>query len=44
MMNRLNSTGARVNIVDLKDEQGYALRTKVELIILWKRSVLLQDG
>ena len=33
MMNRLNSSGAQVNIVDLKDEQGNATGTKVELII-----------
>ena len=33
MMNRLNSSGAQVNIVDLKDEQGNAIGTKVELII-----------
>ena len=33
MMNKLNSTGAHVNIVDLKDEQGNAMGTKVELII-----------
>ena len=33
MMNKLNSTGAKVNIVDLKDEQGNAMGTRVELII-----------
>jgi hypothetical protein len=33
MMSKLNSTGAQVNIVDLKDEQGIAMGTKVELII-----------
>ena len=33
MMNRLNSTGAMVNIIDLKDEQGYSTGTRVELII-----------
>jgi tetratricopeptide (TPR) repeat protein len=33
MMNKLNSTGAKVNIVDLKDEQGNATGTRVELII-----------
>jgi hypothetical protein len=33
MMNKLNSTGAQVHIVDLKDEQGKATGTKVELII-----------
>jgi ligand-binding sensor domain-containing protein len=33
MMNKLNSTGARVNIFDLKDGDGKALGTKVELII-----------
>jgi hypothetical protein len=33
MMNKLNSTGAKVNIVDLKDEQGQPRGTKVELII-----------
>ena len=33
MMNKLNSTGAKVSIIDLKDEQGNALGTKVELII-----------
>ena len=33
MMNKLNSTGAQVHIVDLKDEQGNALGTKVELVI-----------
>jgi len=33
MMNKLNSTGAQVHIVDLKDEQGNALGTRVELII-----------
>jgi hypothetical protein len=32
-MNKLNSSGAQVNIVDLKDEQGYATGTRVELII-----------
>jgi sensor histidine kinase YesM len=33
MMNRLNSTGAQVRILDLKDDQGNATGTKVELII-----------
>jgi tetratricopeptide (TPR) repeat protein len=33
MMNRLNSTGARVNIYDLKDHNRSAIGTKVELII-----------
>ncbi|MEI7725236.1 MAG: histidine kinase [Bacteroidota bacterium] len=33
MMNKLNSTGAKVEIVDLKDEQGNARGTKVDLII-----------
>jgi hypothetical protein len=33
MMNKLNSTGAHVNIIDLQDEQGHATGTKVELII-----------
>jgi tetratricopeptide (TPR) repeat protein len=33
MMNKLNSTGAQVNIIDLKDDQGNAMGTKVELII-----------
>jgi hypothetical protein len=33
MMNKLNSTGAKVNIVDLKDENGIATGTRVELII-----------
>ena len=33
MMNKLNSTGAKVNIVDLKDEQGNAKGTRVELTI-----------
>jgi len=33
MMNKLNSTGAQVHIIDLKDEQGNAMGTKVELII-----------
>jgi hypothetical protein len=33
MMNKLNSTGAKVNIVDLKDGQGNATGTRVELII-----------
>jgi tetratricopeptide (TPR) repeat protein len=33
MLNKLNSTGAKVNIVDLKDNQGNATGTKVELII-----------
>ncbi|MEI7725499.1 MAG: hypothetical protein WCK09_10375 [Bacteroidota bacterium] len=33
IMNKLNSTGAQVHIVDLKDEQGNALGTRVELII-----------
>jgi len=33
MMNKLNSTGAQVHIIDLKDEQGNALGTRVELII-----------
>ena len=33
MMNRLNSSGAKVNIMDLKDGQGNATGTKVELII-----------
>jgi len=33
MMNKLNSTGAQVHIFDLKDDQGNATGTKVELII-----------
>jgi LytS/YehU family sensor histidine kinase len=33
MMNKLNSTGAHVHIFDLKDDQGNAAGTKVELII-----------
>jgi hypothetical protein len=33
MMYRLNSTGAHVNIFDLKDENGRASGTRVELII-----------
>jgi hypothetical protein len=33
MMNNLNSSGAQVHIVDLKDEEGNALGTRVELII-----------
>jgi ligand-binding sensor domain-containing protein/two-component sensor histidine kinase len=33
MMNKLNSTGAKVHIIDLKDEKGIAFGTKVELMI-----------
>jgi tetratricopeptide (TPR) repeat protein len=33
MMNKLNSSGAKVNIIDLKDGQGNAMGTRVELII-----------
>jgi LytS/YehU family sensor histidine kinase len=33
LMNKLNSTGAKVNIIDLKDDLGNATGTKVELII-----------
>lgn len=33
MMNKLNSTGAQVHILDLKDEHDNATGTKVELII-----------
>jgi tetratricopeptide (TPR) repeat protein len=33
MMNKLNSTGAQVHIVDLKDDDGKAMGTRVELII-----------
>ena len=33
MMNKLNSTGAHVHIIDLKDEHGNASGTRVELII-----------
>ncbi len=33
MMNKLNSTGAKVHIIDLKDEQGNALGTRVELTL-----------
>ena len=33
IMNKLNSTGAEVRIIDLKDGQGIALGTRVELII-----------
>jgi tetratricopeptide (TPR) repeat protein len=33
MMNKLNSTGARVDVIDLRDEKGEATGTKVELII-----------
>jgi LytS/YehU family sensor histidine kinase len=33
MMNKLNSAGAQVHIIDLKDEQGHASGTRVELKI-----------
>jgi ligand-binding sensor domain-containing protein len=33
MMNKLNSTGAQVHIIDLKDDQGNATGTRVELIL-----------
>jgi hypothetical protein len=33
MMNKLNSTGAKVTIVDLKDGQGHTMGAKVELVI-----------
>lgn len=33
MMNKLNSTGAQVNIFDLRDESGKATGTRVELVI-----------
>ena len=33
MMNKLNSTRAQVNIIDLKDDFGNAMGTRVELII-----------
>ncbi len=33
MMNKLNSTGAKVHIIDLKDEKGNATGTRVELVI-----------
>jgi tetratricopeptide (TPR) repeat protein len=33
MMNKLNSTGAKVHIIDLKDEQSNALGTRVELTL-----------
>jgi LytS/YehU family sensor histidine kinase len=33
MMNKLNSTGAQVHIIDLKDAQGNATGTMVELVI-----------
>ena len=33
MMNKLNSTGAKVQIIDLKDEKGTAAGTRVKLII-----------
>ena len=33
MMNKLNSTGAKVNIIDLRDDKGLAMGTRVELII-----------
>jgi len=33
MMNKLNSTGAQMHIIDLKDEQGRASGTRVDLII-----------
>jgi Fe2+ or Zn2+ uptake regulation protein len=33
MMNKLNSTGAQVNIFDLKNENGQATGTRVELMI-----------
>ena len=33
MMNKLNSTGAQLHIIDMKDEQDNATGTKVELII-----------
>ena len=33
MMNKLNSTGAQVRIIDLQDEKGNATGTKVELVI-----------
>jgi len=33
MMNKLNSPGADMNIIDLKDEKGQALGTQVDLVI-----------
>jgi len=33
MMNKLNSPGADMNIIDLKDEKGQALGTRVDLVI-----------
>jgi hypothetical protein len=33
MMNKLNSTGAQVHIIDLKDEQGKPMGTRAELMI-----------
>jgi hypothetical protein len=33
MMNKLNSTGAQVHIIDLHDEQGIATGTRIDLII-----------
>jgi sensor histidine kinase YesM len=33
MMNNLNSTGAKVNVIDLKDGLGNATGTRVELVI-----------
>jgi LytS/YehU family sensor histidine kinase len=33
MMNKLNSTGAQVHIIDLKDDQGHAMGTRVDLVI-----------
>jgi hypothetical protein len=33
MMNKLNSTGAQVHIIDLKDDLGNAMGTRVELMI-----------
>jgi sensor histidine kinase YesM len=33
IMNKLNSTGARINVIDLKNSEGHATGTKVELII-----------
>ena len=32
-MNKLNSTGVTVNFIDLKDDQGHATGTRVELVI-----------
>ena len=33
MMNKLNSSGARVEVIDLKDSGGYATGTQVVMVI-----------